>query len=222
MRSAEIAAERRQPGSVVETVPEGGFVRYGIGGVRHMYEVRLHGRGGQGVVTAAELLSVAAFLEGRHAQAFPSFGSERTGAPVVAFCRIADRRIRTHSPISGPDAVIVQDATLLGVLPVLDGLRPDGVVLVNSARDSVVRAVLDVERVVVVPATEIALELVGRPVPNAALLGGFSAVSGVVSLDSVSAAIRARFSGEVAEANVAAAVRVFGIVRAVMEEHQHA
>lgn len=186
-----------------------------------VFEVRVHGRGGQGVVTAAELLSVAAFLEGRHAQAFPSFGSERTGAPVVAFCRISDREIRTHAPIVRPDAVIIQDATLLGALQVLDGLRPEGVVLVNSTKDSVVGAALDAGNVFVVSATEIALELVGRPVPNAALLGGFAAVSGVVSLESVSAAIRERFAGAVAEANVAAATRAFGIVRAEMEARQH-
>lgn len=183
-----------------------------------MFEVRIHGRGGQGVVTAAELLSVAAFREGRHAQAFPSFGSERTGAPVVAFCRIADREIRTHAPIVRPDAVIVQDATLLVTLPVLDGLRPGGFVLVNSTKD----VGLDVRNVFVVPATEIALELVGRPVPNAALLGGFSALSGIVSLDSVCAAIRERFAAVVAEANVAAATRAFEIVRAEMEVRQDA
>lgn len=183
-----------------------------------MFEVRVYGRGGQGVVTAAELLSVAAFLEGRHAQAFPSFGSERTGAPVVAFCRIADREIRTHAPIVLPDAVIVQDPTLLGRLPVLDGLRQDGLVLMNSTKD----IVLEVSNVFVVPATEIAQELVGRPVPNAALLGGFSAASGLVSLASVSTAIRERFPGKVAEANVAAATRAFEIVRAKVEERQHA
>jgi pyruvate ferredoxin oxidoreductase gamma subunit len=186
--------------------------------VSPVFEVRVHGRGGQGVVTAAELLSVAAFLEGRHAQAFPSFGSERTGAPVVAYCRIADREIRTHSPIVRPDAVIIQDATLLGGLPVLDGLSSNGFVLVNSTKD----IALDVGNVFVVPATELALELVGRPVPNAALLGGFAAVSGVVSLESVCAAIRERFPARVAEANVVAATRAFGIVRAEMEERQHA
>ena len=99
-----------------------------------MFEVRVHGRGGQGVVTAAELLSVAAFLEGRHAQAFPSFGSERTGAPVVAFCRIDDHTIRSREPVVRPDAVIIQDVTLLHQVQVFDGLRPDGYLLVNSAR----------------------------------------------------------------------------------------
>ena len=99
-----------------------------------MFQLRIHGRGGQGVVTAAELLSVAAFIEGRHAQAFPSFGSERTGAPVVAFCRIDDKEIRVREPIAEPDALIVQDPTLLHQVDVFGGLGPDGYILINSAR----------------------------------------------------------------------------------------
>ena len=99
-----------------------------------MFQLRIHGRGGQGVVTAAELLSVAAFVEGRHAQAFPSFGSERTGAPVVAFCRIDDKPIRSREPIAEPDALIVQDPTLLHQVDVFSGLAPDGYILINSSR----------------------------------------------------------------------------------------
>src|ERR1700739_3215038 len=99
-----------------------------------MFQVRIHGRGGQGAVTAAELLSVAAFLEGKHAQAFPSFGPERSGAPVVAFCRIDDRPIRVHEPIVEADAIVVQDATLLHVAPVLDGLEPAGFALLNTRK----------------------------------------------------------------------------------------
>ena len=101
-----------------------------------MLDVRFHGRGGQGVVTAAELLSAAAFLDGHHAQAFPSFGSERTGAPVVAFCRVVDAPIRSHEPISRPDVVVIQDPTLLHQVDVFAGLAPTGFVLVNSARPS--------------------------------------------------------------------------------------
>jgi pyruvate ferredoxin oxidoreductase gamma subunit len=99
-----------------------------------MFQVRIHGRGGQGVVTAAELLSVAAFLDGAHAQAFPSFGSERTGAPVVAFCRMDDREIRVREPIVAPDALIVQDPTLLHQVDLFSGLRPGARVLLNSSR----------------------------------------------------------------------------------------
>src|SRR5664279_2687221 len=98
-----------------------------------VFQVRIHGRGGQGVVTAAELLSVAAFAEGRHAQAFPSFGSERTGAPVVAFCRISDTEIRVREPVMNPNAVIIQDTTLLHHVDVFGGLVDGGYVLVNSA-----------------------------------------------------------------------------------------
>ena len=99
-----------------------------------MFQVRIHGRGGQGVVTAAELLSVAAFDEGKHAQAFPSFGSERTGAPVVAFCRIDDRPIRTHEPIEVPDALIVQDPTLVHQVDLFSGLGPNAYLLVNTGK----------------------------------------------------------------------------------------
>lgn len=193
-----------------------------------MFEVRIHGRGGQGVVTAAELLSVAAFVEGRHAQAFPSFGSERTGAPVVAFCRIDDREIRTREPIDRPDALIVQDPTLLHQVPVFAGLRPDGYLLLNSARgfdELGLREFVERfrrERLLVVPATELAREHVGRPLPNAALLGGFAAVSGLVSLASVELAIRERFPGAVGEGNVAAAAKAFEFVRTEIEELQHA
>jgi pyruvate ferredoxin oxidoreductase gamma subunit len=176
-----------------------------------MFEVRIHGRGGQGVVTAAEMLSVAAFLEGRHAQAFPSFGSERTGAPVVAFCRIADKEIRVREPIQTPDALIVQDPTLFKALDVTEGLKSNGYLLVNTARsladlhvDALVQR-LPPGHVVTVPATELAVKHVGRPAPNTALLGAFAAEVGLVSLKSVLEAIRRAFPGKVGEANVEAA-----------------
>ncbi len=172
-----------------------------------MFSVRIHGRGGQGAVTAAEMLSVAAFDQGLHAQAFPSFGSERTGAPVVAFCRIDDATIRAHDPIAEPDAVIVQDPTLLRLVPVFAGITDAGFVLVNSSGpfadlgiDDLVPG-LDPRHLVTVPATELSRQLLGRPRPNTALLGAFAALTGVVTLDAVQDAIRQRFSGEVAEAN---------------------
>jgi pyruvate ferredoxin oxidoreductase gamma subunit len=183
-----------------------------------VFEVRIHGRGGQGVVTAAELLSVAAFGEGRHAQAFPSFGSERTGAPVVSFCRIDDVPIRTREPIGEPDALIVQDPTLLHQVAVFDGLRPDGYVLINSAHDLAGLGLAELEerfrreRLCTLAATEIARECLGRPLPNAVLLGGFAALSGLISLDSLADAIRARFTGRLAEGNVAAAERAHRVV----------
>jgi pyruvate ferredoxin oxidoreductase gamma subunit len=193
-----------------------------------MFEVRIHGRGGQGVVTAAEMLSVAAFVEGRHAQAFPSFGSERTGAPVVSFCRIDDRPIRTREPVLAPDALIIQDPTLLHQVNVFEGLKPDGYLLINSTRGFTelniedVTAGLRADRRLVVPATELAMQYLGRPVPNAVLLGGFAAISGVVSLDAVLTAIERRFPTELAVCNGAAARGAYRFVREEMEEQADA
>jgi pyruvate ferredoxin oxidoreductase gamma subunit len=178
-----------------------------------MFQVRIHGRGGQGVVTAAELLSIAAFREGRHAQAFPSFGSERTGAPVVAFCRVGDRPIRVREPILAPDALIVQDPTLLHQVDVFGGLRPGGRALINSTRTAEELGLGDLaDRVITVPASELARRYLGRPLPNAALLGAFAADSGLIALDSVTGAIRERFPARLADANVAAAEAAHALV----------
>jgi pyruvate ferredoxin oxidoreductase gamma subunit len=182
---------------------------------RTPFEIRIHGRGGQGVVTAAEMLSVAAFDEGWHAQAFPTFGSERTGAPVVSFCRLSPGPIRSHEPISSPDALIVQDPTLLHQVPLFDGVGPDAYVLVNTGKsfaelgiDELV-AGLRPSRVLTVPATAIAREYLGRPLPNTALLGGFAALTGRVSMGAVAEAIRQRFAGRTGAANVECAQAAF-------------
>lgn len=193
-----------------------------------MFQVRIHGRGGQGVVTAAELLSEAAFAENRHSQAFPSFGSERTGAPVVAFCRIAELAIRVREPVMAPDALIVQDETLLEQVDVFSGLIADGYVLINSTR-TFAQLGLDelvvgrpVGRLITVPATELALEHLGRPVPNAVLLGAFAALTGVVTLESVGNAIRGRFPSKLAEKNCMASAAAYSFVKSQLKESAHA
>lgn len=184
-----------------------------------MFQIRIHGRGGQGVVTGAEMLSIAAFLEGKHAQAFPSFGSERTGAPVVAFCRIDTKEIRLREPIMAPDAIIIQDPTLLNQVDVFQGLKSDGYVLINSGKSFAelgigeVAKKLRADRQVCVPATDIAMKHLGRPMPNAVLLGAFAGLSGVISLESVASAIRDKFSGKVAEGNINAATAAFEFVK---------
>ncbi len=184
-----------------------------------MFSVRIHGRGGQGAVTAAEMLSVAAFAEGRHAQAFPTFGSERTGAPVVAFCRIDDRQIRLREPITNPDALIVQDPTLIYQVNLFGGVDPSGYLLVNTSKtlDELGLGDLvgefDPRRALTVPATDLAREHLGRPLPNAALLGSFAALTGQVSLESVTRAITQRFSGAVGEGNAKAAEAAFAHVQ---------
>lgn len=188
-----------------------------------MFQIRIHGRGGQGVVTATEMLSVAAFEEGRHAQAFPSFGSERTGAPVVSFCRIDDKEIRLREPIMEPDALIIQDPTLLHQINVFAGLKPDGYVLINSAHDFEALGLGDfvkergMERMCTLPATELGLKHVGRPIPNVPLLAGFAALSGLIELESVVKAINEKFSGKVAEGNIAAATEAYELVKKEME-----
>jgi pyruvate ferredoxin oxidoreductase gamma subunit len=189
-----------------------------------LFQVRIHGRGGQGVVTAAEMLSLAAFDEGRHAQAFPSFGSERSGAPVVAFCRVDDKEIRAHEPIAHPDALIVQDPTLLHQVDVFSGLQQEGYILINSSRGFEELGLGDLatrfrhDRLLTVPATEIAREVLGRPIPNVVLLGGFAALSGQVSMPSIAAAAREKFPGPVGDKNVAAAEAAFEYVEAEMRE----
>lgn len=188
------------------------------------FEVRVHGRGGQGAVTAAELLSVAAFDEGRHAQAFPSFGSERTGAPVVSFCRFSDRPIRTREPVAAPDALIVLDATLVHQVDLFAGLRPEGFLLVNSGRSLEELGLGDVAGrlrsgcALSIPAGEIARRHLGKPLPNAALLGGFAALTGQLGLGPVEEAVRARFPGATGEANAAAAAECFELVGRTIEE----
>ncbi len=183
-----------------------------------MFEVRIHGRGGQGVVTAAEMLSVAAFLEGAHAQAFPSFGSERNGAPVVSFCRIAQQEIRVREPVMQPDALIIQDPTLLHQVDVFEGLKPEGYILLNTNRTfddlglgDFIRARPGL-RLRTLPATEIGQKHLGRPIPNVPLLAGFAALSGLIRLESVHRAIREKFSGKVAEGNIAAATESYNLV----------
>lgn len=185
-----------------------------------MFEIRVHGRGGQGVVTAAEMLSVAAFLEGRHAQAFPSFGSERTGAPVIAFCRIADREIRLREPVMTPDCLIVQDPTLFRVADVFDGLKPKGFLIVNTNHDFATLGIAEQARrlppghAITVPASDIAKRHIGRPLANAALLGAFAALTELVHFDSVKKAIEEAFPGRVGVVNVAAAEEAYAHVLA--------
>ena len=188
-----------------------------------MFQVRIHGRGGQGVVSAAEMLSIAAFDEGRYAQAFPSFGSERMGAPVMAFCRIDDKEIRLREPVLKPDALIIQDPTLLHQVDLFSGLAPDGYVLINSTRTfdelgiSEFLRNFNARHVCTVPATELALKHVGRPLPNAALLGGFAAISKQLRFDSVAKAITGKFAGKVGAANTAAAQAAYELTLAALE-----
>lgn len=197
-----------------------------------MMQVRIHGRGGQGVVTAAELLSMAAFADGKHAQAFPSFGSERMGAPVIAFCRIAQQPIRTRESITHPDVLIIQDPTLLHQVEVFAGLSAEGYVLINSTFSLDELGIgeflksLPPRHVCAVPASDIGLKHVKRSIANTPLLGGFAAITGLITLTSVQTAIRDKFPGPLGEANAAASKDGYDHVTACLSKEgsvsQHA
>ena len=189
-----------------------------------MFQARIHGRGGQGVVTAAEMLSIAAFENGKHAQAFPTFGSERTGAPVTSFCRIDESPIRVREPIAEPDALIIQDPTLLNQVKVFSGLCEGGDVLITSSQSieelglGDFATVYEPGRLLTVPASEIAKKQLKRPLPNTALLGAFAAMTRVVTLQGVIRAIARKFSGEIADRNMLAADVAYEILKRGIQE----
>ena len=171
-----------------------------------MYEIRFHGRGGQGAVTSAELLAVGAIASGHYAQAFPSFGPERRGAPVIAFARVSEEPIRIRTKVEHPSAVIVLDPSLLTIVNVGEGLRDDGVIIVNSNKpaDELAEVIgVDPSRIATVDATHIAWEEIGRPITNTTMLGALVEVTKIVDPAQVEEALKARF-GRIAERNIKA------------------
>jgi pyruvate ferredoxin oxidoreductase gamma subunit len=175
-----------------------------------MIEIRFHGRGGQGAVTSAELLALAAIEEGKYAQAFPSFGPERRGAPVLAFCRISDQPIRIRANIYEPNLVVVLDASLLKIVNVAAGLKPGGI-LVTTTSDSPesVKEVLKIDHQLgVVDAVKIAREILGLPITNTTMLGALVRASGLVKKESFISPLKERF-GRIAEKNISAFERAY-------------
>lgn len=176
-------------------------------------EIRIHGRGGQGSVTAAELLAHAVFLEGKWVQAFPYFGAERRGAPVKAFARISSEPILVHSQVYNPDYVIVLDPAIYKTVDVTEGLKEDGIVIVNTTRKPNDVGIKGCQ-VATVDATGIALELnllvAGSPVVNTSIIGAFAKATDEVKLPSVLKAINATWSGAAGEKNARAAELAFG------------
>ncbi len=166
-----------------------------------MIEIRFHGRGGQGAVTAAEILAKAAFEDGKYCQAFPFFGAERKGAPVMAFTRINDNPIRRRYQVYNPDYVIVLDDTLLEAVDVLSGLKEGGKVIINSNSDVNLGENIDYHNI---DATGIALDILGVPIVNTVMLGAFAKVTGIVSLDSLVKVTKETFPGKIGEKNAEA------------------
>lgn len=159
-----------------------------------MEQIRIHGRGGQGVVTAAELIAIAAFYEEREAQAFPNFGVERTGAPIQSYARISDARIVTREQIYEPTVLIIQDATLLDTVDVFYGSTPETTVIINAPENKWPALTKRFKKLYFTPATEIALKIFGKNIVNTVILGAFAKHTGLVSLESLKKAIAEKFS----------------------------
>lgn len=178
-----------------------------------MFEIRIHGRGGQGSVTAAELIAAAAFYDGKFSQAFPNFGVERRGAPVLAFVRLNDKFIRLRSQIYEPESVIIQDDTLINSQPVFAGVKAGTLILINTEKKE--RDFKAPSRVCLrtIPATRLALEAFKKPIINTVMLGAFAAASDLISLTAIKRAISENFSGDLAEKNIDAAVKGFEFIK---------
>jgi 2-oxoacid:acceptor oxidoreductase gamma subunit (pyruvate/2-ketoisovalerate family)/2-oxoacid:acceptor oxidoreductase delta subunit (pyruvate/2-ketoisovalerate family) len=174
-----------------------------------LMEIRFHGRGGQGAVTAVRILASAAHLEGKYTQAIPMYGTERRGAPVVAFCRIDDTRIKERDLVHEPDAVVVLDPLLGKTVNVTEGLKNGGLVLINHPGTYEKAGLVGSFKVATVDATKIALETLGRPITNTAILGAFAKVCGIPKLESLEEAIREELPSTIAESNIAATRRAF-------------
>jgi pyruvate ferredoxin oxidoreductase gamma subunit len=175
-------------------------------------ELRIHGRGGQGSVTAAELIAVAAFEGGMYAQAFPAFGVERRGAPVQAFVRFDNQKIRLRSQIYEPDYIIVQDSTLIRDVNVFLGLKAGGIAIINTEK-ALTYPFPEGVKVITIDATSIALRQLGVPITNTTLMGAFAAASGEIKLAALEDAVRRRFKGDLAEKNIAAAEEAYQSVK---------
>ncbi len=177
-----------------------------------MEQIRIHGRGGQGVVTAAELIAMAAFYEGKTAQAFPNFGVERTGAPIQSFARIDNKIIRTREQIYKPTILIIQDSTLLETVDVLAGSDKNTLIIINAPLNNNLKLKTKSKNIYFSPATEIALKILGKNIVNTVILGSFAKYSKLISLESLKKAIQEKFKekgAEVVKKNIKAVTQAY-------------
>jgi len=178
-----------------------------------MREIRIHARAGQGAITTASMLGYSYFLKGMYPYAFPHFGAARMGAPMNAFVRVDSRPVRLRSQIYDPDYVIIMDPTLMRGFNCFSGLKENGFAIINDKETADVPKAKAKQRFFVVPANDIALKTIGRPLGNTALLGAFCAATGELSLDALLEAIRKKFSGKAQEGNIEAAKQGFEYVK---------
>ena len=187
-----------------------------------MIEIRFHGRGGQGAVTASRIIAIAAYEEGKYSQAIPMYGTERRGAPLTAFVRIDDVRVRERELVHNPEISIILDPLIAKQQSVVDNLLPGGLVLLNSAEEPEDVKLGGNFKVATVDATTIALETLGRPITNTAILGAFAKVTGLIKVESIEKALKKNFPGRLGEMNIAAVKasyeRVKGPVQATVTE----
>ncbi len=179
-----------------------------------MKEIRIHARAGQGAITTASLLGYAYFLKGMYPYAFPHFGAARMGAPMNAFVRVDAQPVRLRSQIYEPDYLLIVDSTLMRGFNCLAGLKNNGIVIINAAEGEAEVPKLNAsQKAYVVPATEIAMKTIGRPLGNTALIGAFAAATAELTLDAVISAIKNRFPGKLQEPNIQAASQGFEYIK---------
>jgi len=183
-----------------------------------MKEIRIHARAGQGAITTATLLGFSYFNEGKFPYAFPNFGAARMGAPMNAFVRVDTDPVRLRSQIYEPNYVIIVDPTLMRGFNCFSGLKEDGIAIINGKEDMDLPKLKAKQKVFLVPANEIALRNIGRPLGNTALIGAFAAATGELKLDNLIAVVKNRFSGKAQEANVQAVKEGFEFIKNKLKE----
>ncbi len=182
-----------------------------------MKEIRIHARAGQGAITTASLLGYVYFLNRSYPYAFPNFGAARMAAPMNAYVRVDSRPVRLRSQIYEPDYLIIADATLMRGFNCFSGLKEKGVAVISEREGVEIPKVKATQKVWVLPANEIAMKTIGRPLGNTALLGAFAAATAEFDLDTLAEAIKYRFSGKAQEANIEAARQGFEFVKTRMK-----
>jgi len=179
-----------------------------------MKEIRIHARAGQGAITTASLLGYAYFHKGSYPYAFPHFGAARMGAPMNAFVRVASPPVRLRSPVYGPDYVIIVDSTLMRGFNCFSGLQDNGIAIVNAKEGFQIPKVKATQKVYCIPANEIAMKTIGRPLGNTALLGAYAAATGEIDLDTLNEAIKKRFAGKAQAGNIEAVKQGYEFIKA--------
>ncbi|MFA5145566.1 MAG: 2-oxoacid:acceptor oxidoreductase family protein [Candidatus Omnitrophota bacterium] len=178
-----------------------------------MKEIRIHARAGQGAITTAVLLGQTYFKEGMYPYAFPHFGAARMGAPMNAFVRVDSKPVRLRSQIYEPDFILIVDPTLIRGYNCFSGLKEDGVAIINGSQGLEIPKLKARQKAFLVPASEIALKTIGKPLGNTALIGAFAAATGELKLDTILGVIKSRFSGKAQEGNIQAAKQGYEFIR---------